>query len=867
MSRALPSAATPTVQPCASSRSAAAWSSCTYAGRPRVRGHRIVVRYGLAARARRPPARDRGGDRRGDRRPPRAGSSASSRRPPSRRLGLDRLTLTEEQGRREARARISLIAQSEAAALGVAYTRITLRDQRSRWGSCSSDGHAQLQLAARARAARRARLRRRARGLPPRRAATTARRSGRSSRSAARPTPSRSAGSTTTAGRSSPTGRRNRSLRKLSRVERWATFDCYGTLIDWDGGIRAELERVFGDERADELLARYHEIEPELQRDGDAAATAQVLTESMRRLGAPAGEEHALAESLPGWRAVPRGARRARGAAPPRLEARDPLEHRRRLHRRVAGADRRRRSTRSSSRRRSARTSRRTATGRSSSRARARRARDTCTSRASLFHDIVPASELGLRSVWINRLGETRDDARPTRELTDLFALPETLDELVRVTLGSFARRTPSGRGALRRGVRRRRGGSTREEIRVVARERGAAGRSGCACSRRTGASSATATSTAPGRASQLDVAAPGHWERVLRLGRDARRASAGVARCSVVLPGRARARSAIVEQRAATGSRAPRTRWRSTCAETPQQPALPDGITLRAYRDERRARRCVRAQRGVRGRLALPRRVDRANFREFYLRPAASTRRSGCSRATATSSRASRSRIRERVGEAGLGWVGTLGVRAAVASPRARRGAAARARSSSCTGAGDAAVGLGVDAENATGALRLYERVGMHVVRRGDNWIARAVSALRARCPDCRTLTAVAIGPEYQCHSCGREFAAGLVRVPRAWGDGGEAMAEAARMALPWPEAASSTRTTLDAQHRGAARELPERPLVLGGCCCSHVGAVRGARAPPRPRRRRLARRARRPEHARDARRPATRGGCRCGC
>jgi predicted metal-dependent hydrolase len=55
-------------------------------------------------------------------------------------LGLERLRLTEEQGRREAHARILLIAQSEAAALGVAYTRLTLRDQRSRWGSCSSKG-------------------------------------------------------------------------------------------------------------------------------------------------------------------------------------------------------------------------------------------------------------------------------------------------------------------------------------------------------------------------------------------------------------------------------------------------------------------------------------------------------------------------------------------------------------------------------------------------------------------------------------------------------------------------------------------------------------------------------------------------------
>jgi 2-haloacid dehalogenase len=50
---------------------------------------------------------------------------------------------------------------------------------------------------------------------------------------------------------------------------------------------------------------------------------------------------------------------------------------------------------------------------------------------ASLFHDVAPANELGLRSVWINRLGETPGDNVPTRELTDLLALPETLDELV----------------------------------------------------------------------------------------------------------------------------------------------------------------------------------------------------------------------------------------------------------------------------------------------------------------------------------------------------------------------------------------------------------------------------------------------------
>jgi arginase family enzyme len=102
-------------------------------------------------------------------------------------------------------------------------------------------------------------------------------------------------------------------------------------------------------------------------------------------------------------------------------------------------------------------------------------------------------------------------------------------------------------------------------------------------------------------------------------------------------------------------------------------------------------------------------------------------------------------------------------------------------------------------------------------------------VSALRARCPYCRTFTAVAMGLGYECHACGSEFAAGLVRVPRAWGKGGEGMVEGASLALPYPETASVERDTLAEQTTELAALLPERPLVLGGCCCSHVGAVRG--------------------------------------
>jgi len=105
-------------------------------------------------------------------------------------------------------------------------------------------------------------------------------------------------------------------------------------------------------------------------------------------------------------------------------------------------------------------------------------------------------------------------------------------------------------------------------------------------------------------------------------------------------------------------------------------------------------------------------------------------------------------------------------------------------------------------------------------------------VSRLRAKCPDCGTHTAVALGPDFQCHSCGREWPAGLVRVPRAWGDGGDAMVAAARLPVDYPETATVDEDTLEAQTLSVAAEVPDRPLVLGGDCCSHIGAVEGLAA-----------------------------------
>ena len=51
--------------------------------------------------------------------------------------------------------------------------------------------------------------------------------------------------------------------------------------------------------------------------------------------------------------------------------------------------------------------------------------------------------------------------------------------------------------------------------------------------------------------------------------------------------------------------------------------------------------------------------------------------------------------------------------------------------------------------------------------------------------------------------------------------------MAAAACLELPYPETGVVEEETLAEQTLALAADLPDRPLVLGGCCCSHVGAV----------------------------------------
>jgi arginase len=67
------------------------------------------------------------------------------------------------------------------------------------------------------------------------------------------------------------------------------------------------------------------------------------------------------------------------------------------------------------------------------------------------------------------------------------------------------------------------------------------------------------------------------------------------------------------------------------------------------------------------------------------------------------------------------------------------------------------------------------------------------------------------------------------LVRVPTAFGAGGEAMTQAAMMDIGVEQAAIVTEATLSEQTQRVRSVLPERAVVLGGCCCTHVGAVAG--------------------------------------
>jgi 2-haloacid dehalogenase len=209
-------------------------------------------------------------------------------------------------------------------------------------------------------------------------------------------------------------------------MDRWATFDCYGTLIDWNGGIGRELERLFGIGSVATLLHRYHEVEPEVQREEPTRSYREVMAIALARLGAPADEQDALGRSLPSWEPFP--------------EVRGALEEVRERGWKLAILSNTDRDFIDASIERigvpfelaivaSEIGSYKPAHGHW----RAFRERVTPGAHihvcASLFHDVAPAHDLGLRTIWVNRLGE-QAGPQPDVELRSLAGLADALDSL-----------------------------------------------------------------------------------------------------------------------------------------------------------------------------------------------------------------------------------------------------------------------------------------------------------------------------------------------------------------------------------------------------------------------------------------------------
>jgi len=210
-------------------------------------------------------------------------------------------------------------------------------------------------------------------------------------------------------------------------VERWATFDCYGTLVDWNGGIRRELARIFGEDEADAKLAAYHELEPEIEHDEPALPYREVMSRVLERLGAPEEERAALGRALPSWPVfpeVPEALEQARASGWKLCilsnTDRDFIDASiaamgvpfdRAI---VAGEI----------------GSYKPAHGHWRAFEREVRKLPDVHVAASLFHDVAPTTELGIPCVWINRLGEDVNGYAPARELPDMSGLAECLDEL-----------------------------------------------------------------------------------------------------------------------------------------------------------------------------------------------------------------------------------------------------------------------------------------------------------------------------------------------------------------------------------------------------------------------------------------------------
>jgi 2-haloacid dehalogenase len=213
--------------------------------------------------------------------------------------------------------------------------------------------------------------------------------------------------------------------------ERWATFDCYGTLIDWEGGIRAAVSELWPDADPQRLLEHYHAVEPRVQADRDlpyreVMARALAAIAATDALEVPAGRADSLGESLPSWRPfaeVPDSLREARkrGWRLAALSNTDPDLLAASIEALGVPFDLTITAAEAGSYK--------PAPGHwEAFRARAGEIDAHVHVAASLFHDIAPCAEMRLPAIWINRLDE-RSDLPRAAELPDLRGLADALEQ------------------------------------------------------------------------------------------------------------------------------------------------------------------------------------------------------------------------------------------------------------------------------------------------------------------------------------------------------------------------------------------------------------------------------------------------------
>ena len=199
-------------------------------------------------------------------------------------------------------------------------------------------------------------------------------------------------------------------------MERWATFDCYGTLVDWNAGIAA----AFGDAS---LLGRYHELEPIVQAEDPGRRYRDVLREVARRLGVDADP----AATLPEW--------------PVFDDVRPELEEARARGWRLGILTNSDRDLIEASMASigvpfdlavvaSEIGSYKPSHAHWHAFADAVGRLPDVHVAQSHFHDVVPATALGIPTIWVNRLAEAGDPP-PSRELPTLSGLADALDSLV----------------------------------------------------------------------------------------------------------------------------------------------------------------------------------------------------------------------------------------------------------------------------------------------------------------------------------------------------------------------------------------------------------------------------------------------------